>query len=105
VHEEPLIPEPSDRPWPKPIEYVYVAWLLFVVFGPMMLCFWVLADDPLSRRSVLVAGGILGGLFTCIAAATVWTARTTGASLRDVTRAVRSAAPQRLRRDYLGRRS
>jgi hypothetical protein len=104
MHAQTLIPDPRSRPWPKPIEYVYVSWLIAVVFGPMMLVFWALADDPTAGGSVLLMCGYLGCLALLVVGATAWTARKTGASWSEVTRAVRSAAPKRIRADYLGRR-
>lgn len=104
LNEQTLIPDPSSRPWPKPIEYVYVAWGMLVVFGPMMVLFWLLGDEPTSPASILLTVAFVGSLILLVMATTAWTARRNGASLGDVTRAVRVAAPHRLRRDYLGRR-
>lgn len=82
MNKQKLIPDPSSRPWPKPIEYVYVAWLMLVIFGPMMLLFWLLADDPTSMASMLVVVGFEGAMIALVTGATVWTARKTGVSLR-----------------------
>lgn len=101
MNEKALVPDPRSRPWPRPIEYVYVSWGCTVVFGSMMLPFWALADDPTSVRTVLVMGGFLGGLAAFVTGTTARTAHKTGASWREVTQAVRTAAPARLRFDYV----
>jgi hypothetical protein len=104
VDEKALIPDPRSRPWPKPIEYVLVSYGVAAVFGPLMLLFWALGDDRTSPGTVVPMVGFLASLMMLVAASTVWSARRTGASELEVTRAVRAAAPQRVRSDFLGRR-
>lgn len=93
----PLIPDLSARPWPKPIEYVLVAWLVAVGFGPLMLLFWALSEDPFGRTTLLVTFGFLGGCAVFVVSMTELTHRTVRASRRAITRAVLRSLPRRLR--------
>src|SRR5690606_20125393 len=54
LNEKALIPDPSARPWPKPVEYVYVSYVMTVVFGAPMLFFWALGDEPRSLGTVVL---------------------------------------------------
>ena len=90
-----LIPDPSAKPWPKPIEYVGGAWTLGIIFGPMMMLFWMLADDPWSTETLLVIGGFEVGLAAHVLAMTEWAARAGGVSRRRITAAVLRSLPSR----------